>query len=124
MKAFVFGVEPEPVDAATSDNPLVRMLAQTPMRLMEVDDPGFLLPDWVVCAPRLTGICGSDSKQVFMDWGEVERRQPDDRLHVVPAHPRARGRRRRRGARARRPKGSRSGSASCSTRGCRARRAA
>jgi threonine dehydrogenase-like Zn-dependent dehydrogenase len=25
----------------------------------------------VVCRPRLTGICGSDAKQVFMDWGEV-----------------------------------------------------
>ncbi len=76
MKALVFGVEPEPVDAAASDNPLVRMLAQTPMRLMEVDDPKFLLPDWVICEPRLTGICGSDSKQVFMDWGEVDADNP------------------------------------------------
>ena len=76
MKALVFGVEPEPVDAAASDKPLVRMLAQTPMRLMEVDDPKFLLPDWVICEPRLTGICGSDSKQVFMDWGEVDADNP------------------------------------------------
>ena len=52
MKALVFGVEPEPVDAAASDNPLVRMLARTPMRLMEVDDPKFLLPDWVDHANR------------------------------------------------------------------------
>jgi threonine dehydrogenase-like Zn-dependent dehydrogenase len=42
------------------------------MRLTDMDDPGFLLPDWVVTRPRLTGICGSDSKQVFMDWGEVQ----------------------------------------------------
>jgi threonine dehydrogenase-like Zn-dependent dehydrogenase len=76
MKALVFGVEPEPVDATASNNPLVRMLAQTPMRLMEVDDPRFLLPDWVICEPRLTGICGSDSKQVFMDWGEVDADNP------------------------------------------------
>src|SRR5207244_5244830 len=33
--------------------------------------PTLLRPDWVVTRPRLTGICGSDSKQVFMDWGEV-----------------------------------------------------
>src|SRR2546426_7136128 len=40
------------------------------MRLVDVDDPGFLGPDWVVTRPRLTGICGSDAKQVFMDFGE------------------------------------------------------
>ena len=41
------------------------------MRLVDLDDPEFLLPDWVVTRPRLTGICGSDAKQVFMDWGNV-----------------------------------------------------
>src|SRR5437588_2895823 len=40
------------------------------MRLVDLDDPGFLGPDWVVTRPRLTGICGSDAKQVFMDFGE------------------------------------------------------
>src|SRR5438132_620285 len=40
------------------------------MKLVDVDDPPFLGPDWVVTRPRLTGICGSDSKQVFMDFGE------------------------------------------------------
>ena len=33
-----------------------------------MDDPGFLGPDWVVTKPRLTGICGSESKQVFFDY--------------------------------------------------------
>ena len=37
---------------------------------VDLPDPGFLLPDWVVTRPLLTGICGSDAKQVFMDWGE------------------------------------------------------
>jgi threonine dehydrogenase-like Zn-dependent dehydrogenase len=73
MRALLYGVRPEawepPVDAG--DNPLLAGLARTPMRLTDVDDPGFLLPDWVLTEPRLTGICGSDSKQVFMDWGEV-----------------------------------------------------
>jgi len=67
----VFGVDSDPVPEPETDNPLLQMLAQTPMRLMDVDDPGFLLPDWVVTRPRLTGICGSDAKQVFFDWGEV-----------------------------------------------------
>ena len=40
------------------------------MRLVDMDDPRLLAPDWIVTRPRLTGICGSDAKQVFMDWGE------------------------------------------------------
>jgi threonine dehydrogenase-like Zn-dependent dehydrogenase len=71
MQALVFGVEPEPIAPPDGATPLQVALARTPMRLMQVDDPGFLLPDWVVCKPRLVGICGSDAKQVFMDWGEM-----------------------------------------------------
>jgi len=40
------------------------------MKLVDVDDPSPPAPDWVVTRPRLTGICGSDAKQVFMDFGE------------------------------------------------------
>ena len=94
------------------------------MKLVDMDDPGFLLPDWVVTQPRLTGICGSDSKQVFMDWGEV--RSPDNPMkgffslpqvlgHEVVADVVALGPR---------PRASRSATAWCSTRGCRAGRAA
>lgn len=70
MKALLYGVRPEPQPEPDTDNHLLRNLARTPMRL-EPDhpDPGFLRPDWVVTKPRLVGICGSDSKQVFMDWG-------------------------------------------------------
>lgn len=71
MRALLYGAEPEPVPPPDTDNPLLLALAQTPMRLLEVDDPGFLLPDWIVTKPRLTGICGSDSKQVFFDWGDM-----------------------------------------------------
>ena len=102
MKALLYGVRPDPVPEPDTDNHLLRDLAQTPMRLVDIDDPGFLLPDWVVTRPRLTGICGSDSKQVFMDWGEV--RSPDNPMKGVllaPAGARARGRRRRGRARAR-----------------------
>jgi threonine dehydrogenase-like Zn-dependent dehydrogenase len=71
MKALVYGVRPDPQPVPEGDNHLLHGLARTPMRL-EPDhaDPSFLLPDWVVLRPRLTGICGSDSKQVFGDWGE------------------------------------------------------
>ncbi len=74
MKALLYGVAPEPWPEPTgedADNPLLRGLAHTPMQLVDMDDPEFLLPDWVITKPRLTGICGSDSKQVFMDWGNV-----------------------------------------------------
>jgi threonine dehydrogenase-like Zn-dependent dehydrogenase len=73
VQALVYGVQPEPWSAppGADDNHLLRGLAHAPMALMETDDPGFLRPDWVVTKPRLTGICGSDAKQVFMDWGEV-----------------------------------------------------
>ena len=42
------------------------------------------------CDTRLTGICGSDSKQVLMDF-ERRRRQHDDGVHLVPPGARPRG---------------------------------
>jgi threonine dehydrogenase-like Zn-dependent dehydrogenase len=38
--------------------------------LQDVPDARPLRPDWVVARPRLTGICGSDSKQILLDFGE------------------------------------------------------
>ena len=76
MRALLFGADPEPVPVPETDNPLLAALAKTPMRLVDLDDPEFLLPDWVITAPRLTGICGSDSKQVFFDWGEMSADNP------------------------------------------------
>ena len=87
VQALVFGVAPEQprdADPALDDNPLLRGLAATPMRLMEVDDPTFLGPDWVVTRPRLAGICGSDAKQVFMDWGEVTADNPMSAFFSLP----------------------------------------
>jgi threonine dehydrogenase-like Zn-dependent dehydrogenase len=76
MKALLYGVKPEKLPEPDTDNQLLRSLAHTPMRLVDLDEPTLPLPDWVVLRPRLTGICGSDAKQVFMDWGEV--RTPDN----------------------------------------------
>lgn len=70
----MYGTEPEPKTgppAAPSGNSLLDMLAVAPMRLVDLPDPGFLLPDWVVTRPRLTGICGSESKMVFLDYASV-----------------------------------------------------
>ena len=72
MKALVFGVDSgfTPPAAADGDaNPLLAGLAHVPMALQDVPDPPLPAPDWVVLRPRLTGICGSDAKQVFMDMG-------------------------------------------------------
>lgn len=70
MKALVFGVDPEVVPAPPDDaDPLLKNLAATPMALQEIADPKLIGPDWVVLQTRLTGICGSDTKQVLMDTG-------------------------------------------------------
>ena len=90
MRALLYGVRPDPVDAPDDpEHPLLAGLARTPMRLADMDDPGFLLPDWVVTKPRLTGICGSDSKQVFMDWGDVQ--SPDNPMKAFFSLPQVLG---------------------------------
>ena len=70
MRALVFGVEADPFDPPEGASQLVRNLAVSPVGLREVPDARPLRPDWVVVRPRLTGICGSDSKQILLDFGE------------------------------------------------------
>ncbi|GBE66864.1 alcohol dehydrogenase [Mycobacterium sp. MFM001] len=62
MKALVFGVPP--VDGYDD------ALAHSPVALQDIPEPGLLHDDWVITRPRLTGICGSDSKQILLDFGE------------------------------------------------------
>jgi threonine dehydrogenase-like Zn-dependent dehydrogenase len=71
MRALVFGTTPDQVAEPLPDDAtaLEQQLRVTPMGIREVDDPLPLGPDWVVMQTRLCGICGSDSKQVFMDTG-------------------------------------------------------
>lgn len=72
MKALVFGVDPGPVDPPPPDaNRLQRNLATTVMALQEVPDPRPLGPDWMVLRTRMTGLCGSDAKQVLMDFDDA-----------------------------------------------------
>jgi threonine dehydrogenase-like Zn-dependent dehydrogenase len=70
MRALVFGVPPEPFEVPDDANTLTRNLAHSPVGLREVPDPQPLHDDWAVTRPRLTGICGSDSKQILLDFGE------------------------------------------------------
>lgn len=69
MRALVYGVTPESHDVAADAGELVQNLARTPTALREVPEPVLLHDDWVVTRPRLTGICGSDSKQILLDFG-------------------------------------------------------
>lgn len=71
MKALVFGTEPELVPAPPADAPgLAHNLAGTPMRVMEIPDPELLGEDWAVLRTRLCGVCGSDTKQVLLDFDD------------------------------------------------------
>ena len=72
MRALVFGVEAQSQPVEDDASPLLKGLATTPMDLLEIDDPKPLGPDWVVLRSRMTGICGSDTKQVFMENAEAE----------------------------------------------------
>jgi threonine dehydrogenase-like Zn-dependent dehydrogenase len=70
MKALVFGTEPDGWKAPAEAPPLMQNLAVSPVGLRDVPDATPLRPDWLVVRPLLTGICGSDSKQVLLDFGE------------------------------------------------------
>jgi threonine dehydrogenase-like Zn-dependent dehydrogenase len=70
MRALVFGVAPEPWTPPPDHGRLVGNLAVTPVALQTLPDARPRRPDWVVTRPRLTGICGSDSKQILLDFGE------------------------------------------------------
>lgn len=69
MRALVYGVPPEPFEVSDDANELTVNLCRTPTALRQVPEPQLLHKDWVITRPRLTGICGSDSKQILMDFG-------------------------------------------------------
>ncbi len=70
MKGLLYGVRPDKWDAPDESNPLLVGLARTPMKLVDMDEPHPARPGWVMAKTRMTGICGSEAKQVFMDFGE------------------------------------------------------
>ncbi|MEY2436858.1 MAG: hypothetical protein QOF97_1694 [Acidimicrobiaceae bacterium] len=74
MKALVFGEFPDPMPPQLpADAPrLLRHLAFTPMFLQDIAEPHLIGDDWAVLRTRMTGICGSDTKQVLMDFEGAE----------------------------------------------------
>jgi threonine dehydrogenase-like Zn-dependent dehydrogenase len=70
MRALVFGVPPEPFEVPDGANVLTKNLAHSPVALRDVPEPQPLHDDWVITRPRLTGICGSDAKQILLDFGD------------------------------------------------------
>jgi threonine dehydrogenase-like Zn-dependent dehydrogenase len=70
VKALVFGVDTQPFTPPSGATGLALNLAVTPVALHDLPDARPLRPDWVVTRPLLTGICGSDSKQILLDFGE------------------------------------------------------
>jgi threonine dehydrogenase-like Zn-dependent dehydrogenase len=75
MKALVFDVDV---------NAVVQLIQQareskeaflgehSPLKLREIPDATVLFPDWVVIKTKLCGLCGSDYKQVFMDFEGID----------------------------------------------------
>jgi threonine dehydrogenase-like Zn-dependent dehydrogenase len=70
MQGLLYGVRPERWTAPDPENHLLVGLSRVPMRLEELDQPVPTRPGWVMAKTRLTGICGSDAKQVFGDFGD------------------------------------------------------
>src|SRR6202050_5587795 len=70
MQGLLYGVRGDRWTPPDDSNSLMVGLSRTPMRLQELDRPTPLRDDWCVARTRLTGICGSDAKMVFMDFGD------------------------------------------------------
>ena len=70
MQGLLYGVRGDRWTPPDESNSLMVGLSRTPMRLEELERPTLLRDDWCVAKTRLTGICGSDAKMVFMDFGD------------------------------------------------------
>ena len=70
MQGLLYGVRGDRWTPPEGSNSLMRGLSRTPMRLEDLERPTLLRDDWCVAKTRLTGICGSDAKMVFMDFGD------------------------------------------------------
>lgn len=68
VDALVWGIAPDRWECPDPSNPLLAGLAAVPMKLVGTEQPALPRPDWVVSRTRLTGICGSEAKQVFGEF--------------------------------------------------------
>jgi threonine dehydrogenase-like Zn-dependent dehydrogenase len=83
MKGLLYGVRPDQWEPPDS-NPLLAGFARAPMKLEELDRPRPDRAGWVTAKTRICGICGSDAKQVFMDFGEGGEDSPLGHLFTFP----------------------------------------
>ena len=75
MKALVYDVKAEEIinliqEARESKEAYLG--THSPLRLVDVPDPAVPFPDRVLIETRLCGICGSDYKQVFIDFEGID----------------------------------------------------
>ena len=75
MKALVFDIDVDEITQliqATQADKEAYLGEHSPLRLREVPEVRPPFPDWVVLETRLAGICGSDYKQVFVDFEGID----------------------------------------------------
>jgi threonine dehydrogenase-like Zn-dependent dehydrogenase len=84
MQGLLYGVRPDKWDPPDPDNKLLRGLARVPMAMKELEQPRPQRDGWVMAKTRLTGICGSDAKQVFGDFGDIFTDSPLNGLFSMP----------------------------------------
>lgn len=75
MKALVYDVKADDIihliqESAESKEAFLG--EHSPIRLQDIPDPEVRFPDWVLIRTKLCGICGSDSKQVFIDFEGID----------------------------------------------------
>jgi hypothetical protein len=75
MKALVFDVNVEEIIHLIQDLHETKeayLGEHSPISMQEIPDAAVQFPDWLVIQTRLTGICGSDYKQVFIDFENID----------------------------------------------------
>lgn len=85
MRALVFGIPRDAAETADGDgDELDRRIDALPFGLHQIDDAKPVRPDWVVTRPRLTGVCGSETKLVL---GEFESGDIDNPMAAFSSIP-------------------------------------
>jgi threonine dehydrogenase-like Zn-dependent dehydrogenase len=75
MQALVFDVNVEEIIHLIQDvsqSKEAYLGAHSPLTMREIPDAVVQFPDWLVIRTHLTGICGSDYKQVFIDFENID----------------------------------------------------
>ena len=75
MKALVFDVNVEEIIHLIQDvhqSKEAYLGEHSPISIRDIPDAAVQFPDWLVIKTHLTGICGSDYKQVFIDFENID----------------------------------------------------